>query len=61
MEDKNDGRMGWDQFLFLFWALSFEIIKFQPLINNRSIDLASVFYCLQNTHSFYISRLAPID
>ncbi len=33
MEDKNDGKMGWNLFPFVvFWALSFEIIKFQPLI-----------------------------
>ena len=34
MLDQIDGRMGWNLFFcFVFWALSFEIIKFQPLID----------------------------
>ena len=36
MEDKNDGKMGWNLFLFVFWALSFEIIKFQPLFSGSN-------------------------
>ena len=33
-EEVYDERMGWDLFLFCFWALSFEIIKSQPLIES---------------------------